>query len=52
LTLPGQPIQITDWFVNGTGTVKSQALLTESGVYGSPLGEVISTEELESFTKG
>lgn len=40
-------IEIKDWFVNGTGTVKSQALIHEAG-----LTEVTSTEELESFTRG
>jgi hypothetical protein len=45
-------IQITDWFANGTGTVKSQALLNENAAYGSALSEVISTQELKSFIKG
>ncbi len=40
-------IEIKDWFVNGTGTVKSEALIHEAG-----LTEVTSTEELESFTRG
>jgi len=40
-------IQIRDWFATGTGTVKSEALIHEAG-----LNEVVSTEELQSFTKG
>jgi len=40
-------IEIKDWFANGTGTVKSEALIREAG-----LNEVASTEVLESFTKG
>ena len=32
---------------NGTGTVKSEALIHEGG-----LSEIASTEELTSFTKG
>ncbi len=40
-------IEIKDWFANGTGTVKSEALIREAS-----LKEVVSTEELTSFTKG
>lgn len=40
-------IEIKEWFANGTGTVKSEALIREAG-----LNEVASTEVLESFTKG
>jgi hypothetical protein len=40
-------VEIKDWFVSGTGTVKSEALIHEAG-----LNEVTSTEELESFTRG
>jgi uncharacterized protein DUF3108 len=40
-------IEIKDWFANGTGTVKSEALIHEAG-----LNELVSTEVLESFTKG
>lgn len=39
-------IEIKDWFANGTGTVKSEALIREAD-----LNEIASTEELESFTK-
>jgi len=40
-------IEIRDWFATGTGTVKSEALIHEAG-----FNEVVSTEELQSFTKG
>jgi hypothetical protein len=40
-------IEIRDWFANGTGTVKSEAIIHEAG-----LTEVTSTEELKSFTRG
>ena len=40
-------IEVRDWFANGTGTVKSEAIIREAG-----LSEVASTEELESFTRG
>lgn len=40
-------IEIKDWVANGTGTVKSEALIHEGG-----LNEIVSTEELTSFTKG
>jgi hypothetical protein len=40
-------IEIKDWFANGTGTVRSEALIREAN-----LKEVLSTEELTSFTKG
>jgi hypothetical protein len=40
-------IEIKDWFANGTGTVKSEALIHEADV-----NEVTSTEELKSFTRG
>ena len=40
-------IEIKDWVANGTGTVKSEALIHEGG-----LSEIASTEELTSFTKG
>jgi hypothetical protein len=40
-------IEIKDWFATGTGTVKSEALIHEAS-----LNELVSTEVLESFTKG
>lgn len=40
-------IEIKDWFANGIGTVKSEALIHEAS-----LNETASTEVLESFTKG
>ena len=40
-------MQIRDWVANGTGTVKSEASIHE-GV----INEIVSTEELTSFTKG
>jgi hypothetical protein len=40
-------IEIKDWFATGTGTVKSEALIHEASV-----NEIVSTEVLESFTKG
>jgi hypothetical protein len=39
-------IEIKDWFANGTGTVKSEAIIREAG-----LKEVASTEELTSFRR-
>jgi hypothetical protein len=40
-------IQIRDWVANGTGTVKSEATIHEAG-----LNQAVSTQELQSFTKG
>ncbi len=40
-------IEIEDWFATGTGTVRSEALIREAN-----LKEVLSTEELTSFTRG
>jgi hypothetical protein len=40
-------IEIRNWVANGTGTVKSEALIHEAG-----LNEAVSTQELQSFTKG
>ena len=45
-------IDITTWVARGTGTVKSEATLRNGGTIAPQFVELLSTEELESFTRG